>query len=48
MVRVDRARELIRTGDASLEKIAGMVGFTNVRTFRRAFVKQYGMLPSEM
>lgn len=47
-VRVERAKTLMKTSDESLEKIACEVGFTNVRTFRRAFVKQYGVLPSEM
>jgi AraC-like DNA-binding protein len=48
MVRVEQAKNRMKTSEDSLEKIASAVGFTNVRTFRRAFVKQYGVLPSEM
>ena len=46
-VRVRRASELIKASDGSMEEIASRVGFSNARTFRRAFVKQYGVLPSD-
>ncbi len=47
-VRVEKAREIIRQTDASLETVASQVGFSSVRTFRRAFVKQFGILPSSI
>ena len=45
-VRVDRAQMLMRDPLMTLTRISDACGYENIRTFRRAFVSQTGMLPS--
>lgn len=47
-IRVDRAEELIRTSDQTMLDIALECGFTNVRTFNRAFRQLRGCAPSSL
>ena len=45
-VRINKARELMAERKYTLEELAAMVGYNNVRSFRRAFVKIMGEMPS--
>jgi len=45
-LRIRKAQEIFLTSRVSLEEISTIVGYSNVRTFRRAFVKVTGMVPS--
>lgn len=45
--RIMKAKELMQTREYTMEEIAKQVGYGNIRTFRRAFVKVTGELPSE-
>lgn len=45
-LRLNRAKELIDEGTYNLEQIAGMVGYQNSGTFRRAFKRVTGISPS--
>jgi len=45
--RIDRARELFRTTDRPAVRIANDVGFTDLRYFRRIFVRYTGLTPSQ-
>lgn len=44
--RINKAKELLRENKHTIEKIAEMVGFTNTRTFNRAFKRYEGVSPS--
>lgn len=46
-IRIDRARMLMRDPRMTLTSICYSCGYGNIRTFRRAFVRETGMLPSE-
>ena len=46
-LRIDRARELIRTGEYTLTEIAERVGFSSLHYFSRAFKQLTGVSPSE-
>ena len=45
--RITRARLLMRNPALTLTEISGLCGYSNMRTFRRAFFKEVGCLPSE-
>ena len=45
--RIARARLLMRDSNYTLTMISDACGYTNMRTFRRAFLKEVGCLPSE-
>lgn len=45
-IRIDKAQMLMRDPSMTLTGISYACGFENIRTFRRAFVSQTGMLPS--
>ncbi|ADL42944.1 transcriptional regulator, AraC family [Caldicellulosiruptor obsidiansis OB47] len=47
-LRIEEACKLIKLKKWNLEEISKMVGFTNIKTFRRAFKRVKGYLPSEM
>ncbi len=47
-LRIEEACKLIKLKKWNLEEISRMVGYTNVKTFRRAFKRVKGYLPSEM
>ncbi|MDL2232559.1 AraC family transcriptional regulator [Ruminococcaceae bacterium OttesenSCG-928-L11] len=44
-LRVDKAKELIRTGDYDLKGVASMTGFSSIHHFCRTFTKTVGMSP---
>lgn len=46
-IRVNRARMMMRNPNLTLTWICDACGFTNMRTFRRAFLQEVGCLPSE-
>lgn len=46
-VRIGKAQILMTQSDRAIEKICEAVGYASVRTFRRAFVKVTGVMPSE-
>lgn len=46
-IRIDRARMLMRDPSMTLTQICGECGFSNMRTFRRAFEAETGCLPSD-
>lgn len=45
--RIARARLLMRDPNMTLTEISDACGYSNMRTFRRAFLKEVGCLPSE-
>ncbi len=45
--RIDRARELLRDTDATLEEIAAKVGYNSAATFSRAFQKVCAVPPNQ-
>ncbi len=45
--RIAKARLLMRDSSYSLTMISDACGYSNMRTFRRAFLKEVGCLPSE-
>ncbi|MEU1278025.1 AraC family transcriptional regulator [Streptomyces sp. NPDC005805] len=47
-VRLVRAEELITTSDLPLQRIAGMLGFSDARTLRRAVARWFGTSPSAL
>ena len=46
-VRLDRARDLLRTTDLNVSEVAYDTGFKNPSHFSRAFSKRYGHAPSQ-
>lgn len=46
-IRIDKARLLMRNPELTLTDICDRCGYTNMRTFRRAFQQEIGLLPSE-
>ena len=46
-IRINRARLMMRSPNLDLTWISDACGFTNMRTFRRAFLREVGCLPSE-
>ena len=46
-IRVDKARLMMRDPSLTLTAICGACGYTNMRTFRRAFQAEMGCLPSD-
>ncbi len=46
-IRISRARLLMRDPNMTLTEISDACGYTNMRTFRRAFQSELGCLPSE-
>lgn len=47
LVRIQKAKQILASQDVAFEDLARMVGYTNVRTFRRAFSKIEGTTPSQ-
>ena len=47
-VRVDKAKSLLRENTDNQEEIAQKIGYTNVRTFQRAFKKHEGITPGKL
>jgi len=45
-VRIGKAKQILFETECSIEEVAYKVGYTNIRTFRRAFQKIEGMTPS--
>lgn len=45
-IRIDKAQMLMRDPNMTLTSISYACGYENIRTFRRSFVSQTGMLPS--
>ena len=45
--RIAKARLLMRNPNMTLTEISDACGYSNMRTFRRAFLKEVGCLPSE-
>ena len=46
-IRIDKARMLMRDPGMTLTDICDLCGYGNMRTFRRAFLREVGCLPSE-
>ena len=46
-IRIERARLLMRDPNLTLTEICGICGYANMRTFRRAFMAEIGVLPSD-
>lgn len=47
LLRIDRARELISNGTDSLDQITVMCGFGTEETMRKAFLRRFGVTPSQ-
>ena len=46
-LRINAAKSMLQSGEYSLDEVAEKVGYTNVMTFRRAFVKLTGVAPGK-
>ena len=46
-LRVEKAKELLRSTSKPIEEICIEVGYENVSSFRRKFKKEEGMTPSQ-
>ena len=46
-IRIEKARLLMRDPNLTLTEICDACGYTNMRTFRRAFQQELGCLPSD-
>lgn len=46
-VRMERARELLLTGDMTVAETADSVGYTSPLTFSQMYKKYYGISPSK-
>ena len=46
-LRIDKARQLMRDPNITLTDVCGLCGYANMRTFRRAFQQESGVLPSD-
>ena len=46
-IRFKRAAQLIKESDFSISEIAEMIGYTDIKSFRKVFKKYYEMTPSE-
>lgn len=46
-IRIEKARMLMRDPAMTLTEICDLCGYANMRTFRRAFLREVGCLPSE-
>ena len=44
--RISRAHELLRTTGMSVQAISDSVGYANIRSFRRAYIRVVGCPPS--
>lgn len=47
-VRIKNAKQILDQQDVSIDKLSEMVGYATVRTFRRAFSKDYGTAPRRL
>ncbi|MCP4596256.1 GlxA family transcriptional regulator [Neptuniibacter sp.] len=47
LLRIEQAKQLLATGNASFDHIANSVGYENVSYFRRLFKKYVGLAPKE-
>ena len=45
-LRLSEAEQLLKNGSCSITEISNIAGFTDVRTFNRAFLKRHGVSPS--
>jgi transcriptional regulator GlxA family with amidase domain len=45
-VRLERARDLLRTTDAAVKEVASRVGYANESAFARAFMREHGVSPA--
>ena len=46
-IRIEKARALMQDPDMTLTEICGLCGYSDMRTFRRAFQAEMGCNPSE-
>ena len=46
-LRLDRARELLASGDDTLEAVAEASGFGREERLRRAFMRRYNVTPAQ-
>jgi transcriptional regulator GlxA family with amidase domain len=46
--RIAKAYQFVKYSSQSLDQIADSIGFSNARTMRTAFQRQYGITPSEL
>ncbi len=46
-IRIEKARLMMRDPNLTLTEICDACGYTNMRTFRRAFMQELGCLPSD-
>lgn len=47
LMRLERARELLESGDSSMETIAVESGLSREERLRRVFIRQLGVSPSQ-
>jgi AraC-like DNA-binding protein len=46
--RLEKAREMLKTGIFSVKQVGINIGFSNLSNFAKAFRKEFGMLPKEI
>jgi AraC-like DNA-binding protein len=45
--RLQKARELLESGQSSVKEVAYKIGFANLSNFSKAYKKAFGILPKE-
>ena len=46
--RLEKAKEMLRTGNYSVKQVGYDIGFSNLSNFAKAFKKEFGMLPKDV
>ncbi len=46
--RLEKAREMLKTGHYSVKQVGYDIGFSNLSNFAKAFKKEFGVLPKDM
>ncbi|MBR4866291.1 MAG: helix-turn-helix domain-containing protein [Clostridia bacterium] len=47
-MRIQRACELLRTGEYTVSEVAELVGISDLKYFSKLFIRYTGMKPSEL
>jgi AraC-like DNA-binding protein len=46
--RLEKAKEMLKTGHFSVKQVGYDIGFSNLSNFAKAFKKEFGLLPKDM
>jgi len=46
--RLEKAKEMLKTGNYSVKQVGYDIGFSNLSNFAKAFKKEFGILPKDI